>query len=55
MVAKNAMNKLHCEVPHRSDKAKTIPGKRSMHYFEPACSLSIRGRERMSSDTKFSS
>ena len=53
IVTKNAMNKLYCEISDRLQQAKTIPGTRSMYYFETACSLPINGK-RISSDTNFS-
>ena len=52
MVTKNAKNKLCCEISHRLQQAKTIPGMKSIYYFEPTCSLSIRGK-RISSNTNF--
>jgi len=40
------------EMQHRYKVAKTIPGTRSFHYFEPISSYQI-GAKRISSDSKF--
>lgn len=53
IITKSDMLKLHCIMSERMKLARTIPGTRSMHYFECAGNLLISGKRR-STDENFS-
>lgn len=52
-ITKSDIDKLRNQMSERLQNATTVPGTRSMHYFEPTGQLSISGK-RISDDTEFS-